>query len=440
MPVDMSVGNSIVNAFALGRAEAQRKEERKTAAEQALNELKEKQRQFDAVQKYTTALKDIQVQQERQKLLKETVDTGINPAGFDRTYVPTMSEGISSTGIPEFKFGVGTETFTPQDEANPIGQFSVNREAINKYRTNLLQEQEEARITPRTIKALAEIEARGKEQQEMGDLITKRQKELQEARLASLKEFQELTNQTRRYAADMQYKGRIEAAKIRASMVGQSRVNRPLSTVELEMFLPTNPHLTPQSTRADVKNVPGMKPRPDQDIKLRGYDNIEDTVGEIKELLPGISNEKTFKGPIAGWLEQMRFAATKKEDPTVNKIRTKLGNLQAIISVGEFGKSLTAREKEILNKFLIDSLNQETPMSFYNKLDELLNNTQRLRGDLLHEMGSRQVPRGGVRETNKQTEKPKQTATEPKVIDRTNVVWDPTTRTMIEIKKFEIKK
>lgn len=406
MSVDLSFGNSIIDAFRAGKQERENKEQKikDEAFRQKQFELEKKQHedalaqqreQFNARQKFESHVQDIQDIIAKQKIAEDFSITGDAPADSTVTkpkyYTPSPGIEDKTNGEP---IQTGEFNLSP-------GQVQIEHPVLGKI-TTLTPEARAERIGRTTAIANqpaleASIEA---EKRKAGFLEASENRKAQFAKeLENLKSANDIKEQEKK--SNAAYRLGIDKAKIMAAASGAKGKVDPADRPIPPKILKSDFGISDYSKVYTYKDMVGRKLATQltvaQQNEIKALDAIEDQTQLLLDSLNDPEAQKYFQG-LEGFITDKSIALHGGEtDPVAAKLAAKLGKLQQVIALADFGKVIPATEKEILKSYAPTAEHHQTFESVKDKLQNMLEHAQSLKANAYQIGGSPTIGGGEIK-------------------------------------------
>lgn len=325
MPVDLGIGNAIINAYIAGQNQRRQKEEFKVKSEQDAAELEERKKQHEADLKQhadefektyalNKAVHDLALFRSRQEAGKDITESGIIPSDTTVT-TPQFS-------APE---GIGNQPIARDLTGIPKGMVEVENATLGKIRipsheTYIKQKAEEAEAVeaPKRLTRTQVEDIKAETKKATTSEIEDNKKQLLQTKLDAEKAEQQL-----------ELKNRIEVANIKGNYALKAK----------QLSVEANLKKLPQAIRDKVDN----------------FNLLENKTQLLKEKLEKTYSdgqtgfEKFYKGKIAGGtLQNIKEAFSPDAD--ADDIFQLSADVEADAKnlIGKFGGALTKTELDIL--------------------------------------------------------------------------------------------
>ncbi len=368
MPVDLSIGSGIINAYLAGQRERREAERDAVQKQQTDEALKEHSRQFDLKQKQENehfdktyklesaarALNGLQIKAALQRHIEE-----------NGSLLPGMSETIRTNTSPqedidslnagtynapgmrgELRPGMTGPSLT-RDVTLPENAGGGSFSALDPI-SAALRDAQRARIlqAPKTDEAIRQHKG-------IAEVEYPFKKEIEGMKLANAQTIQSQKDIAAMNRAKLLDAGKMRDAKTRAAAT-IARGNQTGPSKHLDTYLTTE-DLTkygmPEGTK--YRDIAGMKPgkilSPTENEKANTLAGMEENIQHITELGDeiGWSGVGQIAGRLGSTLTAMNMGDNKEED-----LRESLTQLKSDIGLMRSGKAFTKNEEAIIDQFV----------------------------------------------------------------------------------------
>ncbi len=368
MAVDLSIPNSIIGAYAQGRAEALQRLKDAQAQTQFQQEQQFKQQQLSQQQQ-----EEQQRLQQAQKQFEDSQKLTREVHAATQKHEASMlglQQAIASLGFQEhFQTGKGVPPgFT--NLGPPPGLDTGERTLIGGPDTGTGISQIQATDPTIYAKQQAELEKIGLRPK--ADIAT----ELENLKLKQKQEEDTLAYRRALEVANLNGQYRLAAAKEARDAQRENVLDKPFDpSVLRDNFGISNYQILTPRTAAGLNLIKPLTPK--EKDELATLNNLESSVHALKDKLDA-SNYAYFRTDTSGATAETSAKIFGEKDPYNSQVRAELGRVLGKEVVEEAGKTLSASELKILQSHIPDISHFQSPEDVKNKLNNLL--------DSLHQM------------------------------------------------------